>query len=57
LRILQCPQLNAFGKACVPLRLLKLNVHEMLVTLYLAYLGFIGGLSGILLWPAVALTF
>jgi hypothetical protein len=29
----------------------------MLVTLYLAYLGFIGGLSGILLWPAVALTF
>jgi hypothetical protein len=30
---------------------------EILVTLYLAYLGFIGGLSGILLWLAVALTF
>ena len=25
------------------------------VTLYLAYLGFAGGLSGVLLWPAVAL--
>ena len=30
---------------------------EILATLYLAYLGFIGGLSSILLWPAVALTF
>jgi len=24
-------------------------------TLYLAYLGFVGGLSGVLLWPAVIL--
>jgi hypothetical protein len=26
-----------------------------LITLYLAYLGFAGGLMGVLLWPAVAL--
>src|SRR6476469_2056055 len=29
--------------------------YSGLVTLYLAYLGFVGGLSGIMLWPAVAL--
>ena len=27
--------------------------YSAAVTLYLAYLGFAGGLSGILLWPAV----
>ena len=29
--------------------------YSAAVTLYLAYLGFAGGLSGILLWPAVIL--
>jgi hypothetical protein len=29
--------------------------YSAAVTLYLAYLGFAGGLSGILLWPAVVL--
>ena len=29
--------------------------YSALVTLYLAYLGFAGGLTGIFLWPAVAL--
>ena len=29
--------------------------YSITVTLYLAYLGFAGGLTGILLWPAVAL--
>ncbi len=31
-----------------------LLTYSALVTLYLAYLGFVGGLTGILLWPAVA---
>jgi hypothetical protein len=30
-------------------------IYSTLVTLYLAYLGFAGGLSGVLLWPAVVL--
>ena len=29
--------------------------YSAAVTLYLAYLGFVGGLTGILLWPAVVL--
>jgi hypothetical protein len=29
--------------------------YSAAVTLYLAYVGFAGGLSGILLWPAVAI--
>ena len=29
-------------------------IYSALVTLYLAYLGFMVGLSGVLLWPAVA---
>ncbi|MFZ0244664.1 hypothetical protein [Candidatus Binatus sp.] len=29
--------------------------YSAVVTLYLAYLGFAGGLTGILLWPAVVL--
>ena len=29
--------------------------YSAVVTLYLAYLGFAGGLAGILLWPAVVL--
>jgi hypothetical protein len=27
--------------------------YGALITLYLAYLGFAGGLAGVLLWPAV----
>ena len=30
-------------------------IYSAAVTLYLAYVGFVGDLSGILLWPAVAL--
>jgi hypothetical protein len=30
-------------------------IYGVAVTLYLAYLGFAGGLTGLLLWPAVAL--
>ena len=30
-------------------------IYSALVALYLAYLGFAGGLTGILLWPAVIL--
>jgi hypothetical protein len=29
--------------------------YSAAVTLYLAYVGFVGGLSGVLLWPAVVL--
>jgi hypothetical protein len=29
--------------------------YSVAVTLYLAYVGFAGGLAGILLWPAVVL--
>lgn len=29
--------------------------YNLAVTLFLAYLGFAGGLTGVLLWPAVAL--
>ncbi len=29
--------------------------YSAVITLYLAYLGFAGGLTGILLWPAVVL--
>ena len=30
-------------------------IYSAAVTLYLAYLGAVGGFGGILLWPAVAL--
>jgi hypothetical protein len=30
-------------------------IYGAAVTLYLAYVGFAGGLTGILLWPAVVL--
>ena len=49
--------LIALGIACWPggSPLLGMLIYSGAVTLYLAYLGFAGGLSGILLWPAVAL--
>lgn len=32
-----------------------LTIYNLLATIYLSYLGFVGHLVGILLWPAVAL--
>jgi hypothetical protein len=44
------------GVACWPgPPLVGMLIYGVLVTLYLAYLGFAGGLAGVLLWPAVAL--
>ena len=48
--------LIALGVACWPgAPLVGILTYSALVTLYLAYLGFAGGLTGIFLWPAVAL--
>ena len=35
--------------------LVGMLIYSTVVTLYLAYLGFAGGLTGVLLWPAVVL--
>lgn len=48
--------LIALGIACWPgPPLIGMLTYSTVVTLYLAYLGFAGGLTGVLLWPAVAL--
>jgi hypothetical protein len=48
--------LIALGIACWPgPPRAGMLTYSAAVTLYLAYLGFAGGLSGTLLWPAVAL--
>ena len=48
--------LIALGVACWPgTPLTGMLTYSAAVTLYLAYVGFAGGLSGILLWPAVVL--
>jgi len=48
--------LIALGVACWPgTPLVGMLTYSAAVTLYLAYLGFAGGLTGILLWPAVVL--
>lgn len=48
--------LVGLGIACWPgPPLLGMLSYGVLVTLYLAYLGLAAGLSGVLLWPAVAL--
>jgi hypothetical protein len=48
--------LVALGVACWPgTPLVGMLTYSAAVTLYLAYLGSEGGLSGILLWPAVVL--
>jgi hypothetical protein len=48
--------LIALGLACWPgPALLGMLTYGAAVTLYLAWLGFSGGSSGILLWPAVVL--
>ena len=48
--------LIALGVACWPgPPLVGMLIYSAMVTLYLAYVGFAGGLTGILLWPAVVL--
>jgi hypothetical protein len=48
--------LTALAIACWPgPPLLGMLIYTTLVTLYLAYLGFADGLTGVLLWPAVVL--
>jgi hypothetical protein len=48
--------LIALGVACWPgPPLLGLLTYNAAVALYLAYLGFAGGLTGVFLWPAVVL--
>ena len=48
--------LIALGVACwSSTPLVGMLTYSAAVTLYLAYVGFAGGLSGILLWPAVVL--
>jgi hypothetical protein len=48
--------LIALGIACWPGRpLVGMLTYSAAVTLYLAYVGFASGLTGILLWPAVVL--
>jgi hypothetical protein len=48
--------LIALGIACWPgPPLVGILTYSALVTLYLAYLGFAGGLTGVFLWPAVVL--
>jgi hypothetical protein len=48
--------LIALSVACWPgTPLLGMLLYSAAITLYFAYVGFAGGSSGILLWPAVAL--
>jgi len=47
--------LIALGIACWGTSLIGMLTYSAAVTLYLAYLGLAGGLTGILLWPAVIL--
>jgi hypothetical protein len=48
--------LIALGFGCWPGTPLRAMLgYSAAITLYLAYLGFTGGASGILLWPAVGL--
>ena len=48
--------LIALGIACWPgPPLVGMLTYSAVVTLYLAYLGFAVGLTGVFLWPAVAL--
>jgi hypothetical protein len=50
--------LISLGIACWPgPPLVGMLTYSALVTLYLGYLGFAGGLTGVLLWPAVTLHF
>jgi hypothetical protein len=50
--------LIALGVACWPgSPLVGMLIYSAFVALYLAYVGFSGGLTGILLWPVVVLHF
>jgi hypothetical protein len=50
--------LIGLGIACWPgPPLAGMLTYSALVTLYLAYAGFVGGLAGVLLWPVVVLHF
>jgi hypothetical protein len=47
--------LIGLGMACWPgPPLVGMLTYSTVVALYLAYLGFVGGLTGVFLWPAVA---
>jgi hypothetical protein len=48
--------LIALGVACLPgAQLIGMLTYSAAVTMYLAYVGFTGSLTGMLLWPAVVL--
>ena len=48
--------LIALGIACWPgTPLVGMLIYSVAIALYLTYCGFVGGLIGILLWPAVVL--
>jgi hypothetical protein len=48
--------LISLGVACWPgTPLLGMSIYSAAATLYLVYIGLAGGMSGMLLWPAVAL--
>ena len=48
--------LLALGIACWPgPPIVGMMIYSVVVTLYLAYVGFAGGFAGVFLWPAVAL--
>ncbi len=48
--------LIALGISCWPGKPnMGMLIYSVLITLYLAYLGFAGGMTGILLWPVVIL--
>ena len=48
--------LIALGVTCWPgPPLVGMLTYSAAITLYLAYVGFVGGMTGILLWPAVVL--
>jgi len=48
--------LIALGIACWPgPPLVGMLTYSVIITLYLAYLGLVGGFAGVFLWPAVAL--
>jgi hypothetical protein len=50
--------LIALGVACWPgPPIAGMLIYGAAITLYLAYVGFAGSLTGILLWPAVVLHF
>jgi hypothetical protein len=46
----------ALGVACLPgMQRVGMLTYSVTITLYLVYIGFAGGFTGIALWPAVVL--